>query len=332
VEVQHQAPRPDERLERQVLRALECHWLDQRSEGETVLVFLPGQRELLSCANEQTDALQMRLLEIQCDGLPRLEPELLARLDESRRTLLTPNRGCIGAVLARYCVAKGYDGMRSMGQAIVSDIFKELPNSMEGRFFVRAFAAAQMAHVVMDELGLWPFDWEVVREEAMKAFRAAMEYTENHSTSDPLATLRDMLVGLQPNVLCTSTDAGHIPSSPKDLVLNGNLVRMPLAGRYVRHGNYTVISQKAAQAWCATKSGGSLGQCLNDWSSMNLLFTVGGKTTMRFNLTRGLDAYAPQSTDVFIVDHTAINRLSGDTSEGVFTRPAAEVIPLQRSN
>ncbi|MCX5947759.1 MAG: ATP-dependent helicase HrpB [Cyanobacteria bacterium] len=49
VEVQHQAPRPDERLERQVLRALECHWLDQRSEGETVLVFLPGQRELLSC-------------------------------------------------------------------------------------------------------------------------------------------------------------------------------------------------------------------------------------------------------------------------------------------
>jgi len=49
VDVQHQAGRPDERLERQVVRALESHWLDQRNEAETALIFLPGQRELLAC-------------------------------------------------------------------------------------------------------------------------------------------------------------------------------------------------------------------------------------------------------------------------------------------
>lgn len=46
VAISHQAPRPEEPLARQVLRALEQHWLDQRGERETVLVFLPGQREI----------------------------------------------------------------------------------------------------------------------------------------------------------------------------------------------------------------------------------------------------------------------------------------------
>lgn len=46
VEVLHQLPREGERLEHQVLRGLEEHWLPQRGRGETVLVFLPGQREI----------------------------------------------------------------------------------------------------------------------------------------------------------------------------------------------------------------------------------------------------------------------------------------------
>jgi ATP-dependent helicase HrpB len=49
VAVLHQAPRTDERLAAQVVRALECHWLDQRGDGETALVFLPGQREIQQC-------------------------------------------------------------------------------------------------------------------------------------------------------------------------------------------------------------------------------------------------------------------------------------------
>ncbi|MEB3322010.1 MAG: ATP-dependent helicase HrpB, partial [Synechococcaceae cyanobacterium] len=48
VEVHHQPPREGEPIQRQVLRALEEHWLPERREGETVLVFLPGQREIRS--------------------------------------------------------------------------------------------------------------------------------------------------------------------------------------------------------------------------------------------------------------------------------------------
>ncbi|MEB3317538.1 MAG: ATP-dependent helicase HrpB [Cyanobacteriota bacterium] len=46
VAVVYQPPRPEEPLERQVVRALEAWWLPDRQPGETALVFLPGQREI----------------------------------------------------------------------------------------------------------------------------------------------------------------------------------------------------------------------------------------------------------------------------------------------
>ena len=49
VSVSYQPPREREPLPAQVVRALEAHWIDQRGAGETVLVFLPGQRELRGC-------------------------------------------------------------------------------------------------------------------------------------------------------------------------------------------------------------------------------------------------------------------------------------------
>ncbi len=46
VELHHQPPREREPLAAQVVRALERHWIDLRNQRETVLVFLPGQREI----------------------------------------------------------------------------------------------------------------------------------------------------------------------------------------------------------------------------------------------------------------------------------------------
>ena len=49
VAIDHQPPRGQERLEQQLIRALEGHWLDRHGPGETALVFLPGQREIRAC-------------------------------------------------------------------------------------------------------------------------------------------------------------------------------------------------------------------------------------------------------------------------------------------
>jgi ATP-dependent helicase HrpB len=49
VTVAHQPPRPEERLDQQVVRALEAHWLAAGDPQDTCLVFLPGQREIQRC-------------------------------------------------------------------------------------------------------------------------------------------------------------------------------------------------------------------------------------------------------------------------------------------
>jgi ATP-dependent helicase HrpB len=50
VAISHQPPRREERLQHQVIRALEQHWLEGCQPEGTALVFLPGLREIQACA------------------------------------------------------------------------------------------------------------------------------------------------------------------------------------------------------------------------------------------------------------------------------------------
>ncbi|MEX1317484.1 MAG: ATP-dependent helicase HrpB [Synechococcaceae cyanobacterium] len=64
VAISHQPARAGERLEQQVVRALEQHWLEQRQPAESVLVFLPGRREIQRCgetigAADWSDGLEL---------------------------------------------------------------------------------------------------------------------------------------------------------------------------------------------------------------------------------------------------------------------------------
>ncbi len=64
VAVTYQPPRPDERLERQVLRALEGHWLAEPEPRGTALVFLPGLGELETARRAIEDTAWGRELEV----------------------------------------------------------------------------------------------------------------------------------------------------------------------------------------------------------------------------------------------------------------------------
>jgi len=94
VEVGHQPPRPQERQEQQVMRALEQHWLDQRQPGETVLVFLPGRRELLNCqraiaGSGWAEGLELVLLHGQMDLEEQSRALAPARRDGGKVVLAT---------------------------------------------------------------------------------------------------------------------------------------------------------------------------------------------------------------------------------------------------
>jgi ATP-dependent helicase HrpB len=98
VEVRHQPPRAEESLERQVLRALEQHWLAERGPGETVLVFLPGQREILSCLRRIEE--QAWAADLECCPLHGQLP-----LAEQRRAI-EPARGAAGKLVLTTSIAE----------------------------------------------------------------------------------------------------------------------------------------------------------------------------------------------------------------------------------
>ena len=111
VSVTHQPPRPDERLERQVLRALEQHWLGQRGPRETVLVFLPGQREIQA-------SLRLLLEQPWAAGLECCPLHGQLPLEAQRRAIQQA-RGAAGKVVLSTSIAES--SLTIEGVALVID-------------------------------------------------------------------------------------------------------------------------------------------------------------------------------------------------------------------
>lgn len=294
----------------------------------TIMSTNRSQREMLNAVG-QTDAKQMRLLEIPCDNLPRLSPEVLAGLDEKRRTLLNPYQGCLGAALANFCVTRGYDEMRRRGTDISAAAIKSIPDPMQGRFFARSWACVALAADILKELGLMPFDEKKILKEFLMAVKSAVSFVHDQSSSKPSIALRELLSAMAPAMLLTTSDA-H--GAQKDLVMNMTPVRLPLKARYVLAGNFSYVSTKSARDWCV-ENGMSLHQLLDEWEAMGLLLPVDKSQKATLNLSRGTTGYAHQTAEVFAVSHAALDNYLGSTSSGVGTlaRPAAEVVPINRA-
>lgn len=138
VEVQHLAPRPQEPLERLVLRALEQHWLESPERSGTALVFLPGRRELLACerairASAWGEHQELALLHGQLE------------LDAQSRALATP-RGADGKIVLATAVAESsltIEGVRLVVDSGLSRRSRFDPNTgMDGLVTVAASQAS----------------------------------------------------------------------------------------------------------------------------------------------------------------------------------------------
>ena len=128
VETVHQAPRQDERLSRQVLRALEHHALSL-PRGSGVLVFLPGIAEIERCREllEQTPSLRNWQIQSLHGQLP---------LNQQSAALKRCPKSCEGSVVLSSAIAESsitIDGVRLVIDSGLSRQLRFDPNTgMEG--------------------------------------------------------------------------------------------------------------------------------------------------------------------------------------------------------
>ncbi|MCP9849877.1 ATP-dependent helicase HrpB [Cyanobium sp. Morenito 9A2] len=98
VTVGHQTPREREPLARQVVRALEEHWLDGRRADDTVLVFVPGQKEIRQC--QEVLAVCPWAAGVVIAPLHGHQPL------EAQRRAIAPERGTGGKVVLATAIAE----------------------------------------------------------------------------------------------------------------------------------------------------------------------------------------------------------------------------------
>jgi hypothetical protein len=249
----------------------------------TVATNVP-QRELLTAQQKRSDALLMRLLELNFDSIPAAGDieAFRADLKEVQRTC-----GAFGMFQALLAVKAGHARLTEMTAANVSRAFELLEVGQQFRFFARMLGAMLTNHEL---LGKWsPFDMDEIIETFKQAIKETTWYVQANK-STPTADLSSLLSHVAANVVVTKTwtkrGSRANPDEKHDVVLNPN-VKMPLLGREVQEWGQILIDVNAVRKWCLDNQM-SATAFVKRMADCNLLVMDGERDKSKQRLTTGL--------------------------------------------
>ncbi len=235
------------------------------------------QRELLLDHQKNSDALQMRLLELDFDGIHPVGDSGSFRTGLKEISMAC---GAWGAVATRMAVDRGPREMAALAEQCVAEAFELLKVPQSFRFFARGLAIILMSHRLMR--GLFPFDIDELIETYRANIMATQHYVQAQKEDAP-AQLSTMLNAMSPHIVVTqswSKGEGKV-----DLVLNVNW-RGPMQGREVRSEGVVHVLEKAVTKWCIDNQL-SKRRFLGDLKDLGLLLNMGTK-----RLTTGMNGSA----------------------------------------
>ena len=200
------------------------------------------QRELIAQSQKRSSALQMRLMELNFDGL---KPSGAQREFSAGLKQVSINCGAFGLYLARRVVSLGHAEVTAMAQNNLHRAYHLLGVPQEFRFFARGLSAMLTMNQLLGKYA--PFD----EKELVATFRTAVEATnwfiKGHSSS-PRGLLAEMLNSMSPHIMVTKTFSLQ-GTGGSDAMLNTPL--QPLKGREVLEWNAVMVDSKAVALWCA---------------------------------------------------------------------------------
>jgi hypothetical protein len=208
------------------------------------------QRDLLAAQQGSSDALQLRLLELNFDAQPPIDGSFTGYAGAFKEDMM-PNYGALGAVVALYCLAQGPERMGRLMTEAMEEAARLLGAQANERFLVRLLACLLRVQAILLAYRLAPFEIASLVEQ----FRLALDTTRNYTRSVAVTgtdLLRKMMVDLSPHFLATQTES--FTSERADVLENGHTFRPPVKGRQVRNGRFTYLGADAMKAWCKDNS------------------------------------------------------------------------------
>jgi len=243
------------------------------------------QREMLAAFQKSSDALQMRLLELNCEFADLSEGEQIT-YKEKLAELITPNHGAIGALLHLLIVQRGVEWVRSVMQKRYAEAAGVVPGATQRqRFLQRGVACALGAFDLLKALGIEFFDRTVLTREYAAAARAAQDFAATVSRS-PVEMARKMISDLAPNIINTSDEA---PAPGRLLpVDNSTTLKAPWAGRRITSTRHVYLLVDAMKEW-ARENSFSYIELMNELKRNELLrpITLRGDTKANVTITKG---------------------------------------------
>jgi hypothetical protein len=277
------------------------------------------QRELVGEFQKGSDALQMRLIELDCDVLPTRASGVVPEYDAALRQAMSGSKGCLGAILHLYCVVQGYERMRKKALDKFRYVTDISPGESKERFILRGIAAMLLLADILGELNLAFFDPRVLEIEAIKALTGAREYSLN-TNKEPAFQFLNMLRDLSPNVLITTADLAADTAQ----IENDRTVRPPYAGRLCRDSNVLYLSADAARKW-ATEKGISPSAVMAEAKVAGYLLGFNGDNgaVSAVNLGKGLRGYWTPRTSCW--------KIAAGKLRAITETHGGTVVPLRRA-
>lgn len=240
------------------------------------------QRELLTATQKRSDALLMRLMELNFDDIPQSGDVEAFREDLKR---VQQECGAFGLFQALLAVKTGPQKLTEMTAANVTKAFELLGVGQQFRFFARMLGAMLTNNQL---LGKWaPFDTEELVTTFRKAIKDTIWYVQANRTT-PDGELGSLISAVSAQVVVTKTwsKLSGRGTNDNDVVLNQH-VKLPLLGREVQDWGCVMIEASAVRQFCLENQM-SVSNFIRKMEAAGLLVLVDGKDKAKQRLTTGI--------------------------------------------
>lgn len=277
---------------RDKVRALQSGRAAERTGSWTSVTTMStnvSQRVLLSQHRSSSNAEQMRVVELNFDGV---KPGSMTDFVRTYNDYISANRGALGMVLGRYAV-QNWDSMRRTALAMMDAVINKFKMPNSERYFAKIIAAAIMVSNVLKKEGLVPVDLTTVVREFGYVLDEARQYlAENTPQPDDYA--ERMVRDLMPRLVRTRTETDNRGSKMRgdepvyDIVENPDVInRVKIAGRYVASTGRLYVVASEFNAW-ATKNALDARTLLETWKESGLYTPRGGSGAAPKRLNVGI--------------------------------------------